>query len=151
MSVNKNEVCARFSDVRWHDSELIELHLARVPGSNQYDLRLDLNLITGYSNDGPKMSRHSALFIGCRIIKADLDLLGLIMCGGAIASGVCYPDATELEHSHRTKIQDFDLPQDQNRLEECLGFLLEMIHPGGELLVFAQDFQLHKVRIQQNA
>lgn len=144
MTVNKSETCTRFSDVPWHDSELIDLHLAKVPDSNQYDLRLDLNLITGYSNDGPEMARHSALFVGCRIIKADFDLLGMMMCGGAIACGVCYPDATELEHSRRSKIQDFDLPQDQNRLEECLGFLLEMIHPGGELLVFAQDFQLHK-------
>ena len=144
MSVNKSETCAKFAAVRWHDSELIDLHLVRVPDSHQYDLRLDLNLITGYTNEGPEMARHSALFVGSRIIKADFDLLGIIMCGGAIACGVCYPDATELEHSRRAKIKDFDLPQEQNPLEECLAFLLEMIHPGGEILVFAQDFQLRR-------
>ena len=29
--------------------------------------------------------------------------------------------------------KDIDLPQDYNPLEVCLGFLLQMIYPGGEL------------------
>ena len=147
MTVNKTEICARFDEVKWHDSELKDVHLVRSfenPPTRQYELSLDLNLITGYTEGRYEWARYSAHFLGCRILKADFDLLGLIFCGGAISCGVCYPDALELEQKMRGKTQDFDFPEDHHPLEECLGFLLQMIPPGGEILVVAQDFELRK-------
>ncbi len=143
MSISKTDICARFSQVPWHDSELIDLHLLRIPEKSQYDLRLDVDLITGYTKEGPEMTRSSVNFVGCRIIKADFDLLGILICSGAIASGVCYPDPTELERRKSPNAQEFGFPQDHNPLEKCVGFLIEMINPGGELSIFAQDFELH--------
>jgi hypothetical protein len=144
MPDNKTEIRASFSAVRWHDSELIDMHLVRIPNELRYDLSLDLNLITGYTKDGPEMSRHTALFRGCRIIKADFDLLGVLVCGGAIASGTCYTEALEFARRNASKAPELDFPEIHNPLEECVGFLFEMINPGGEMIVCAQDFQLHK-------
>lgn len=36
----------------------------------------------------------------------------------------------------------FDLPEDRNPIERCLGFVIQMIPPGGEMLIFARDFEL---------
>lgn len=142
MTKNKSDICAKFSQVFWHDSELLNVHLLRDSEKNQYDLRLDLNVITGFSEGRAETSRKIAVFSDCRIVRADFDLLGVLACGGAIAAGVCYEDAIELERRKRDKAQDFDLPDSSNALAECLGFLIEMINPGGEIAVFARDFEL---------
>lgn len=141
MSYSKAQVCARFSQVLWHDSKIIDLHLLKDPENYQYDLRLDVRLMTGFSQ-GKVEARKTALFSGCRIIKADLDLLGLLICGGAIGDASCHADVTDFEKKYRDKAQEFDFPDDQNPLEDCLCFLFELIPPGGELIVFAKDFQL---------
>ena len=31
MPINKTDVCERFSQVPWHDSELIDVHMLRIP------------------------------------------------------------------------------------------------------------------------
>jgi hypothetical protein len=142
MSENKSDICAKFSHVFWHDSELLNVHILRDSEKNQYDLRLDLNVITGFSEGRTETSRKTAVFSDCRIVRADFDLLGVLLCRGAIAAGVCYEDAVELERRKRDKAQEFDLPDSYNGLAECLGFLIDMIHPGGEITIFARDFEL---------
>jgi hypothetical protein len=72
----------------------------------------------------------------------DLDPLGLVICGGDIGSATCDENAVELERTYRPTQEQFDFPQSYNPLEECIGFLIEMINPGGKLIVFARDFQL---------
>jgi hypothetical protein len=91
---------------------------------------------------GNERQEKHIVFRECRIVLADLDLLGVLMCRGDIASAVCYPNAVELERTKRDKTRQFDLPEDHNPLEECLGFRIQMIHPGGEIVVFARDFEL---------
>ena len=137
-----DEVCAKFSQIYWHDSKLLDLHLLKHPEKKQYDLRLDLDLIVSFSEGRTERSKQSALFHECRIIQADLDLLGVLICGGDIASAVCYADAIEFERENRDKARQFDFPQSYNPLEKCLGFLIEMINPGGEIIVFAKGFEL---------
>jgi len=137
-----DDIRGKFSQVQWHDSKLLNLQLLRHAEKKQYDLRLDLNLIVGFSKGRTERSKKTALFEDCRIIQADLDLLGVLLCDGAIASAVCYTDAVELERKVRDKGRRFDFPDSYNPLEKCLGFLIEMINPGGELIVFARDFQL---------
>jgi hypothetical protein len=139
---NDDEVCVAFSQIRWHDSKLVDLHLVRDGEKKKYDLRLNLDLIEGFSEGRSKRSNRSALFLDCRIIQADLDLLGVLICGGDIASAVCYANAVDLEKKSRNKARQFDFPQRYNPLEKCLGFLIEMINPGGEIIVFAKDFEL---------
>ena len=142
MTKNRGKICESFTQIKWHDSKLLGLYLIRNPEKPQYDLRLDLNLIVGYSKGEVERKKQSALFRDCRIIQTDLDLLGVLTCGGDIGSAGCYPDAVELEKRKRDKIQRFDLPQDQNPLEECIGFFFEMITPGGQIIIYAKAFEL---------
>ena len=141
MSGSKAEVCARFSQNKWHDSRIVELHLVK-ESEGRYDLLLDLNLITGYSEGKYEWARKTGRFANCRIIRSDLDILGMLLCGGAIGEASCYPDAIQFERKHRDRAHEFDLPDEHNELEGCVAFHFEMIHPGGELIVIARDFQL---------
>lgn len=142
MTKKSEKVCESFSQILWHDSKLLDLHLIRNPEKRQYDLRLDLNLIVGYSEGKIERRKQSALFSDCRIIQTDLDLLGILLCGGDIGAAGCHPDSVELEKRKRDKVRQFDLPQNQNPLEECIGFFFEMIPPGGQIIIFAKDFEL---------
>lgn len=139
--IKRSEVCARFSEVRWHDSKLLDLSLLKDKTRKKYDLRLSLDLIVGSKQGVIERSKKSVLFRECRILQTDLDLLGVLICGGDIASGICYPYAVELEKG-KDKVRLFDFPQNHNPLEKCVGFLIEMINPGGEILVIARDFEL---------
>ncbi|HEY6802125.1 MAG TPA: hypothetical protein VI306_00980 [Pyrinomonadaceae bacterium] len=141
-TVKNRDAREKFSQVQWHDSKLLDLQLVKHADRKQYDLKLDLDLSIGFSQGRTERSTKSALFEGCRIIQADLDLLGVLMCDGAIASAICYEDAVDLERKMRDKVEQFDFPESYNPLEQCLGFLIEMINPGGEIVVFARDFHL---------
>lgn len=140
--ITADEVCARFSRLHWHDSKLLNLHLLKVPDERKYDLQLEIDLITGFEEGEFQRSDRTAVFRECRIVQMDLDLLGIVICGGDIGSATCYVDAVDLEKRYRAKLGQFDFPQSYNPLEECFAFLIEMIHPGGEMIIFAKDFQL---------
>ncbi len=142
MTEQSEKVCAFFSKIYWHDSKLLDLHLIKYPDKMRYDLRLDLNLIVGSSEGKVERRKQSALFRDCRIIQIDLDLLAILICGGNIGAAGCHPDSVELEKRERDKVRQFDLPQSQNPLEECIGFFFEMIPPGGQIIIFAKDFEL---------
>jgi hypothetical protein len=142
MTKKSDEICKSFSQVMWHDSKLLGVHLIRDEERPQYDLKLDLNLIVGYSEGKIEWRKQSALFSDCRIIQTDLDLLGILLCSAAIGAVGCYPDSAELEKRKRDKVRLFDLPQDLNPLEECIGFFFEMVPPGGQMILFAKDFEL---------
>lgn len=137
-----DEVCARFSRLHWHDSKLLNVHLLRTFGERKYDLQLDIDLITGFEQGEFQRSDNTVVFEECRIVQMDFDLLGIVICGGDIGSATCYVDAVDLESKYRAKLPQFDFPQSYSPLEECVGFLIEMINPGGELVVFARNFQL---------
>ena len=91
--VKSSELCRRFSEVRWHDSKLLELYLLKDGKRKKYDLRLSLELIVGVKEGEVVRSKKSAFFRECRLLQRDLDLLGVLICGGDIASAICYPDA----------------------------------------------------------
>ena len=136
------QICTEFSKIYWHDSKLLDLHLTKHKETRRYDLRLDLDLIVGFAEGKVERRLQSAVFRDCRILKTDLDLLGVLLCGGDIAAAGCYPDAVELEKRNRDKVREFDLPQTNNPLDECVGFFFEMIHPGGQMIIFAREFEL---------
>jgi len=145
--IKKNQVCENFSKLYWHDSKLIDLHILQRSEDRGYDVRLGLDLIVSFSGGKVDFSRHSAIFRDCRIIQTDLDLLGVTICGGDIASAVCYTDAVELEKRKRAGTKDFDFPEFNIPLKDCLGFVIDMIHPGGKILIFAKDFELVNERV----
>lgn len=142
MTKNTEKICESFSQIRWHDSKLLGLHLSRNPEKPQYNLRMDLNLIVGFSEGQANRRLHTTTFSDCRIMQTDLDLLGILLCSGDIGAAGCYLDSAELEKRKRDKVRLFDLPQDGNPLEECIGFFFEMVPPGGQIIIFARNFEL---------
>lgn len=145
MTNRVDEICDLFKQTRWHDSKLLGLHLIGNTNNLEYDLRLDLDLIMGFSQGKVERIRSAALFSGCRILRADLDLLGILMCSRDIGAASCYPDAAALEKRESDKLKLFDLPQDENPLQQYIGFFIEMVPPGGELLIFARHFKVSSV------
>jgi len=141
--MDKEEVCLRFSQLHWHDSKLLDLCVLKQDREKRYDIQVTLDLITVYrQGSGPDSCKKNAIFKNCRSIQTDLDLLGVLICGGAISSATCYQDAVDFETKRRNGTRQFDFPESHNPLEKCMVFLIEMINPGGEIVVFARDFQL---------
>ncbi|HEV7747249.1 MAG TPA: hypothetical protein VGO56_19795 [Pyrinomonadaceae bacterium] len=141
LETKKRMVCSRFEGIRWHDSRLFDLSLLREPAEKKYDLRLSLNLIVGFLEGKSQRRMRTAVFTDCRILRTELDLLGVLLCGGDIASASCYSDAVEFERG-TNETGFIGLPQSHIPLEECLAFLIELINPGGQILVIARDFEL---------
>lgn len=142
VGLSVDEICAKFSRIYWHDSKLINLRLLRVAGERKYDLQLDLDLITHFEQGKIETNRKTVIFRECRILQMDLDLLGVLICGGDISTATCYTNAVEMERKNRSKAHQFNFSQSSNPLDKCLGFLIEMTNPGGEMFVFARDFEL---------
>lgn len=135
-------MCARFDGLLWHDSELLELHLMNDVEGGKYDLRLDLNLYEKNLEGKFAKYRRSVLFIDCRIVQTDLDLLGVMLCSRHIADANCRREVIAYESENRGKLRDFDLPQKHKPLEDCMVFHIEMIHPGGEIVIYAKNFEI---------
>jgi len=141
--INKQEISLRFSQLHWHDSKLLDLCVLKQDGEKKYDIQLTLNLIMVYrQGGGVETSKKRVVFKECRGIEADLDLLGVLICGGAIGSATCYSDAVDFKRRRTNKAGQFDFPESYNPLEKCLAFFIEMINPGGQIIVFARDFEL---------
>ena len=139
---NSDETCARFARLLWHDSELIGYQVTKDEDAYEYSVRLDLLLYE--KNQEGKFVRNprKVTFKDCRILQTDLDLLGVLLCGGAISYGECHTDAPKHEAEHRGRLQEFDLPEAKNPLDSCLVFHIAMCPPGGEVVIYAKDFQV---------
>lgn len=139
MSQNGKSDCSRFNELPWHDSKLVGL---KIFYEEEYGLQLDVQLRTG-SKDGADQWRKSRLvFEGCRFVRADLDLLGMELCGGDIATASCERDSPLKKQVADLSLAQFDLPDDRNPFEETYHFQILMIHPGGEMNFFAKAFAL---------
>jgi hypothetical protein len=136
------QVSDQFNRLPWHDSKFISLELLPYEDKERYDLQLNLKLLTHSQGGEYKLEDKKLLFKECRIIQLDFDMLAVQLIGGDIASAVCKTDADDRERTERDKLKDFDLPQTDNALNEFLFFKITLIHPGGELKVFAKSFEL---------
>lgn len=121
--INRDQICSEFSEICWHDSKLIDLHVLKHSEKGSYDLQLDLDLIVNFSESKVDRSKQKAIFRDCRILQVQLDLLGITLCGGDIGSAYCYTDPIELQKETQKMVQTFDLPEGRNPLESCLGLL----------------------------
>ena len=138
-----SNVCRRFNELPWHDSKLLGFKID-FEGDTPDNLQLEVKL--NAPDRAKRQWRNSKLiFKECRFIKLDLDLLGIQLCGGDIASATC-----ETNSALKKKIEDFlevefDLPEERNPFETTFHYQVLMIHPGGELNLFAKEFELEYV------
>lgn len=144
---NRDEVCTRFNSIGWHDSRVVGLHLIPRIEYEVHDFYVDVRLLKGdpSANDGYLAAK--LLFRDCRIVQLDLDLLGMQLCGGDISTAFCESDAASREQAERGRLQKFDLPQEEDALNAFFYFKILLIPPGGEINIYARDFELHPVSL----
>ncbi len=140
MKTNKfKAISTKFNQLAWHDSEVLSFFLTK--NDLGFDLEITVNLFEANGINSYEKNIRVIRFKQCRVITMDLDLLGMKLCGGAISSAICHTNSTDFELKRRNKIHEFDLPQENLPLKECLVFEIEMIHPTGNMIIFAKDFE----------
>jgi hypothetical protein len=122
-----------FSQLPWHDSELLEVRVG-YGSSLRPTIALDVAFV-----EGNNMRRSEILFNDARGVYVDVDLLAKELCGNQIASGHCKV-ADESTDKFVARLQDrFDLYPGETMTGLFL-FMIELIHPGGIILVLARSF-----------
>lgn len=141
--VDMNNLRTKFNQFAWHDSEILSFSV--VESDRSYDLVIEFNLFEKANDKTYEKKLKTFRFINCRIIKIDLDLLAMKLCGGQISDAYCYKDSISFEQKIRNKVHTFDLPQERLPLNECLAFNIEMIFPTGEITIFAKTFEVIEI------
>jgi hypothetical protein len=142
---NRDEVCTRFNNIGWHDSRVVGLHLIPRIEYEVHDFCVDVRLLKGDAPANEGYQDAKLLFRDCRIVQLDLDLLGMQLCGGDISTAFCESDAASHEQAERDRLQNFDLPQEEDSLNSFFYFKILLIHPSGEINVYAKDYELQLV------
>lgn len=128
-----------FNQLLWHDSKLISFELLP-KGDRRYDIAFDLKLLTN-PKPGNYDWRTAKLEIQqCTIVQMELDLLGIQLCDGDIATAICeLASETDLQGA---QIQTFISPEGDNMPHQLLKFSIVLVPPGGEIMIIAERFNL---------
>jgi hypothetical protein len=137
-----SQICARFDTIHWHDSRLVGVHLVSGKDSGDYEIRFEVRFLANAEPGQYQYKNGEVLFLGPRIIQADLDLLGMQYCGGDIAYASCEKESALKEKLESEKLQHFSLLQESEPLADLLHFHIVLIDPGGEISIFARDFEI---------
>jgi hypothetical protein len=134
------EISSTFRSIKWHDSKLLGAQICRAdPDQKLYDVDLEINART---DEPTSYVLKKVSFKETRVIKLDLDFLGLIICGGDIGDANCYKDAVAMEKKFRDMQREFDFPEGFLPFDETFACFIEMIHPAGNLLIFARNLRI---------
>ncbi|HSA92231.1 MAG TPA: hypothetical protein VLE48_04415 [Terriglobales bacterium] len=130
-------VSSRFNDLDLHDSKLLGVHLVRDASERVDDVVLDIRL---RPQQGESAWRDVQLrFRDCTILKMNLDLDGKRVCADDIATNLCSSDSPLREELERGQLK-----YEKEPLADYLLFQIQLIHPGGEIDLFARDFELQQ-------
>jgi hypothetical protein len=139
---SSEDICGRFNSMHWHDSKLTGFHLKLRDDDQIFEVGLDLRLLTDIRPGNYQWENQRLEIKECRLIKLDLDLLGMQLCGGDIASATCEKDSAMKRKVERDELPNFSLPQGEDPLAGILHFRILLIHPGGEINLFAKGFNV---------
>jgi hypothetical protein len=144
--LSSQEICRRFNDLPWHDSELRGVRV-NYSGSangheNRYEVILNVNLRSSSIADAEeRFTPVEIKFSQTRIFQADLDLLGVAYCGGDISGAKCEEKSDFMRRTDETRIANFDLPQDSEPLADLKHFRISLCPPSGQIDIIAKDFE----------
>ncbi|MCW5956004.1 MAG: hypothetical protein KIT61_05420 [Pyrinomonadaceae bacterium] len=141
--IRKSSISKRFNDVSWHDARVLSFSLHK--GDSFYFVKIEVLFTLQDIPGGYEKVSKFLRFDRCRIFVADIDLLGLELCGGMIGSAECYTNVLEYERRKRNKVEGFDLPQNRLPLNLCSVFEFDLIHPSGYFTIFAGNFDITTV------
>ncbi len=128
-------VCERFNRISWHDSKLLAAQILRSPGGQCDEVSLNVRLRVG--PNGIQWKEARVRFKDCTLVLLDLDLAGKRVCGDDIATAYCERDSALKERIQRDRLR-----REPNALAAFLHFCVSLIYPGGQINIFAKDFEL---------
>lgn len=131
------DICRRFNELHWHDSKLVGIHISRSGEDRTDELYFQIELLTNPQPGNYQWESAKLKFMECTIIKLDLDLDGKYECSDDIWEAYCTK-----ESSLKDQIKREQLKNEENPLAEYLHFRISLIPPGGEINLFARDFEL---------
>jgi hypothetical protein len=145
-TMDSKQVCKRFNEIDWHDSELrsVFVNYSRTePGSeHSYEIILTVDLSTFPSpRETEVFVPIEVRFLRARYFCADLDLLGMGYCGGDISGAECSEESNFKRQIFETKIANFNLPQDPNSWANLKHFQIYLCNPSGDINIIAEDFR----------
>jgi hypothetical protein len=146
----QEEICRRFNDLLWHDSELrgvrVNYSANAIGHENRYEVILNVDL---RSSKIAAVQEHlepvEIKFWQARIFHSDLDLLGVAYCGGDISGARCEEKSDFMRQADETRIANFDLPQDEEPLAGFKHFRISLCPPSGQINIIARDFEVVKL------
>ena len=146
----QEEICRRFNDLPWHDSELRGVRVNYSVNANGHENRYEviLNVDLRSTEIAPAQERFMPVeikFSQARIFHADLDLLGVAYCGGDISGAKCEEKSDFMRQTDETRISNFDLPQDERPLANLKHFRISLCPPSGQINIIAKDFEMIKL------
>lgn len=131
-------ICARFNQVQWHDSKLIRFQLFPKDSNRRHDIGFDLRLLTNPRPGSYEWQDAKLEIEDCSIIRLDLDILGIQLCGGDIDGAIS--ERVSAEDLEGTQIQSFDLSRRANPLTYLIKFRMFLVPPGGEIIILGRNF-----------
>ena len=122
-----------FTKLPWHDAKLLELRIARDSELDQDNLACIVEFMAAHNS----WRRAVVTLRNCTIVKVDLDLDGKRICADSIFSATC-----ERDPALKTSLEAGQLRGERHPLADYYHFHILLVSPGGELSVFAKDFDV---------
>jgi hypothetical protein len=136
------DIAERFNQLSWHDSKLRGICIQR-NGERQFDeVTLDLELYSDRQPEGYRRRQAIATFADCRYIRLAFDLENKRLCGDDISQALCEKDCP-LKQQIEDKITQEPLqvrPEKERPLMDYYVFKIQLIPPGGEMIIVAKNF-----------
>lgn len=129
----------RFNSLNLHDSELLNIQILRSKDGLTNDVCFEIKLLTNPQHGNYKWENAKLIMKDCTVIKIDLDLDGKRACADAIAGASC-----EIASDLKGYVDKEGLYREKKPLSGYLHFTIGLIHPGGEINVFAKNFELER-------
>jgi hypothetical protein len=127
-----------FSQLPWHDAELLEIRVGHGNGSQRV-----VNLDVAFS-DSDLEDRRQVQFNDARGIQADVDLLAKELCGNQISGVRCDRAETSTDNFVKTIQERFDLYQGET-VKGLFLFSVHLIHPDRTITILARSFSVDRV------
>lgn len=132
MTLLNKERASEFTNLPWHDAKLLEVRMFR-DSADQDNVSCTIDFEMARNS----LRRAVVLFRNCTIAKIDLDLDGKRVCADSIFDATC-----ELESAFKNSLEADQLKNERKPLNDYYHFRILLVSPGGELDVFAKDFDL---------
>jgi len=138
------DVAERFNQLSWHDSKLRGTCVQRNRERRFDEVTLDLELYSDRQPGGYKRGQATLTLVNCRYVRFTIDLESKRLCSDDISQASCEKDSP-VKSKIEEKISQEPLqirPDRERPLDEYYLFRIQLIPPGGEMIVVAKDFDL---------